>query len=805
MRGLLARPFLVTAIAALVSSPALAQEPYRQPPQVINDILDAPPLPGVSVSPDRQWLLFSERASMPSIAEVSEPMLRLAGARINPKTNGMHGGGRTTALRLKRIEGGAEHAVRVPAGASLGFPQWSPDNRQIAFTNTTDAGIELWVADVASGEARRVTDAKLNGVAGGCSWLPDSRRMLCPWIAEGRGAAPPEPTVPAGPTIQETSGSTAPVRTYQDLLQNSHDEALFDYYFTAQLATVDVTTGARANVGQPGIYRGVDASPNGEYILLTRVLRPYSYLFPASSFPYEQEVWNLQGQVVHRVAKRPLQDYLQPNWVVTGPRSANWRPLQPATLLWAEALDGGNPKAKVEQRDKVMQLAAPFSGMPTEIARTKERFAGITWGEGSLAMISDYERTTRRSRTWLFNPDQPSAEWKLVWDLNTEDSYRNPGSPLFKRTALGNALVRRGDYIYLTGNGASPEGDRPFLDRLNVRTLKTERIWRSEATSYESVVALLDDDARRLVTRRESATMPPNYYVREPRGGRMVALTSFKNPAPQLTGIRKELVTYKRKDGVPLSGTLYLPPDYQPGTRLPVVMWAYPQEFVDANVAGQVRGTANRFTMPGGASHLFFLTQGYAVFDDPKIPIVGGDTANNNYIDQLVAGAQAAVDKVVEMGIADRDRIGVGGHSYGAFMTANLLAHTDLFRAGIARSGAYNRTLTPFGFQAEERTFWEAPDIYEKMSPFWYADDIKEPILFIHGEADNNMGTFPIQSERMFAAVKGNGGTARLVFLPNESHGYSAAESNKHTLYEMISWFDKHVKNAPPKRPATQQ
>ena len=798
------RPFLGLAVLALSWVPASAQEPYRLPPQVVSDILDAAPLPDVSVSPDRQWLLFSDRASMPSIAEVSEPMLRLAGYRINPATNGMHGAGRTLGLRLKRIEGGAEHAIRTPAGAVVGAPSWSPDNRRIAFTNTTGSGIELWVADVATGAARRVGEQRLNGVVGSCSWLPDSRRLLCPWVPADRAAAPARPAVPVGPAIQETSGSTAPVRTFQDLLQNAHDEALFDHYFTAQLGVVDVDDGRVSPVGSPAIFMGIDAAPGGEYVLVTRVLKPYSYLFPARAFPQAEEVWNLQGEVVHRVAQHPLLDFLQANWVVTGPRSAAWRPLQPATLVWVEALDEGNPKAEATHRDRVLLLPAPFTGAPREIARTEQRFGGIAWGE-TTSLISDYERTSRKRRTWAFDPDRPDADWRLVWDRNTEDAYNDPGTPLFRRSPLGSVLLERNGAIYLVGAGASAEGDRPFLDRLELRTLRTERLWRSEADAYESVVALVDDDARRLVTRRESATLPPNYYVRQPRGGRMVALTSFRDPAPQLTGIRKQLVTYTRKDGVPLNGTLYLPPDYQDGTRLPVVVWAYPREFVDASVAGQVRGTTNRFTTLGGASHLFFLTQGYAVFDGPSMPIVGGDTANNRYIEQLVASAEAAVDKIVDMGVADRDRIGVGGHSYGAFMTANLLAHTDLFRAGIARSGAYNRTLTPFGFQAEQRTFWEAADIYETMSPFWYAHEIEEPILFIHGEADNNMGTFPIQSERMFAAVKGNGGTARLVFLPNESHGYAAAESVKHTLYEMIGWFDRHVKNAPPSRPTTQQ
>ncbi|NJD09092.1 MAG: S9 family peptidase [Gemmatimonadetes bacterium] len=799
----IARSLLGAACFAALILPAAAQEPYRTPPQVINDILDAPPIPGVSVSPDRQWLLFSDRTSMPSIAEVSEPMLRLAGARINPATKGLFGGSRRTALRLKLIATGAEHQVTVPTEGSLGTPQWSPDSRRIAFTVSSGSGIVLWVADVATGQAKQVTTARLNGVSGSCAWLADGQRLLCPWVPEGRGAIPAPPQVPRGPAIQETSGSKAMIRTYQDLLQNGYDEALFDYFFTAQLGIVDAATGARTPVGAPGVI-SAGASPSGEYLLVTRIQRPYSYLFPADAFPQVQEVWNGQGQVVHTVLRRGLQEDMASGWVPTGPRNVTWRPQQLATLVWAEALDGGNPKQQAAHRDRVLMLAAPFTGEPVEIARTQERYRGIQWGQAA-ALISDYERTTRRARTWVFEPDRPATPWRLVWDLNSEDAYGDPGSPLMRPLPGGSVLLQRGDWLYLTGTGASAEGDRPFLDRLNLRTLRTERLWRSGAQTYESVVAVLSDDARRVLTRSESATEPPNYLVRQLPSGKATALTAFRDPAPQLTGIKKQLITYTRQDGVPLNGTLYLPPGYRPGTRLPLVVWAYPREFLDASVAGQVRGTANRFTTFSGASHLFFLTQGYAVLDGPSMPILGGDTANNTYIEQLVASAQAAVDKVVEMGVADRDRIGVGGHSYGAFMTANLLAHTDLFRAGIARSGAYNRSLTPFGFQAEERTFWEVPELYQRMSPFWYADRLKEPILFIHGEADNNTGTFPIQSERMYAAVKGNGGTARLVFLPSEAHGYSAAESNKHVLYEMIAWFDKYVKNAPPRPSAGPQ
>jgi len=262
-----------------------------------------------------------------------------------------------------------------------------------------------------------------------------------------------------------------------------------------------------------------------------------------------------------------------------------------------------------------------------------------------------------------------------------------------------------------------------------------------------------------------------------------------------------QFVTYQRKDGVKLSATLYLPPSYKPGTRLPVIMWAYPREFGDPDSASQITGSANRFILVSGYSHQFLLLSGYAVFDNPTMPIVGpGETANDHYVDQLVASAEAAIDKVVEMGIGDRDRIGVGGHSYGAFMTANLLAHSRLFRAGFAESGAYNRSLTPFGFQSERRTFWEVPDLYAKMSPFWFAHQVKDPILLMHGEADDNSGTFPIQSERFYMALKGQGATVRYVTLPFEAHGYAGRETLLHILAERINWFDKYVKNAGPRR-----
>jgi dipeptidyl aminopeptidase/acylaminoacyl peptidase len=707
------------------------------------------------------------------------------------------------SLTLKKIADGAETKVALPAGAKPGRPEWSPDGRYFAFPNITATGVELWVGEAATGQTRKLPGVTLNAAYGDpLEWMPGSRELLVRLVPAGCGKPPARPLVPLGPNIQESSGKGAPVWTHQDLLTCPYDEDLFDYYAASQLAVVDVVSGRVTPIGKPALFQTASPAPEGKHLLVARVHRPYSYLYPHLFFPKEVEVWDRSGKAVYKLASLPLADAVPPEGVATGPRNYHWRPTAPATLAWTEALDGGDPKRKAPHRDRLLMLPAPFSGQPTELVKTEHRLMGTYWveREGRL-VIGEYDRDRRWRRIFLLEADRPSEPPRLLWSLSVRERYRDPGSPVFRTLPTGHRVIlQHGDAIYFEGEGASPEGDRPFLDRLDLKTLKAERLFRCDAKSFESVVGLLSDDGQRFITRRESPSDPPNYFVRTLGAAEPRALTQYPDPAPALRGITKRLVTYQRPDGVQLSFTLYLPPGSKEGTRLPTVVWAYPLEHSDPGTAGQVAGSAQRFTSISGMSHLFFLLEGYAILDNATMPVVGDpETVNNTYVEQIVASAKAAIDKAAELGVTDPARVGVGGHSYGAFMTANLLAHSDLFRAGIARSGAYNRTLTPFGFQSERRTLWEAPELYLKMSPFFYADKLKEPMLLIHGEADNNSGTFPIQSERLYQALRGNGGTVRLVMLPHESHGYLARESVEHTLYEMIAWFDKYVKNAGPR------
>lgn len=794
-----ARISLLVLVAFSAPPLASAQTSYKVPPRDVVAILDAPPPPLSEMSPTRDAMVFVEYEPYPPIAMLAEAVLRIAGLRISPRLGSTQRTVRYTALSVLPLDGSPSRRIALPQNAAIQPPVWSYDGKKLAFALDGERGVELWVADAASGAAKRVSDINLNDVMGEpVTWLSDNRHVLARVVPRDRGSAPAAPRAPLGPNVQESSGRKSQMATFQDLLANPHDEDLFEHYATSQVARIDTQTAAVDLVGPPGLIEAVDASPDEKYVLVTTLRRPFSHRVPYSYFTRKVEVWDQAARPVAVIADLPISDEIPRQGVPTGPRNVGWQPLHDATLVWTEALDGGDPRAKVPFRDHVYTLSAPFTEKRRALMKVVHRFTGFDWlSEKDQALATQFDRDRRWRLTTLVDLAQPEAPQPVIFDLSVNDAYHDPGRPVHVTRPDGaRTILQDGDAIFLSGQGASPEGARPFLDRRDLKTGETRRVFHCAEHAYESFVGFVGDSRTTVLIRHESKTEPPNDFLLNLANGKRTKLTDFRDPAPQLTQLKKELITYKRNDGVPLSGTLYLPPGAREGVRVPLIIWAYPLEYSDPATAGQVRTSPYTFTRPTGPSPLFFVTQGYAVLDNATMPVVGDpETMNDTYVEQIAASARAAIETLDKRGIIDPSRVGIGGHSYGAFMTANLLAHTDLFAAGIARSGAYNRSLTPFGFQSERRSYWEATDLYTRMSPFTYAHKINEPILLIHGEADNNTGTFPIQSERLFQAIQGNGGTARLVMLPHESHGYRSRESIHHVLAEMFEWAGKYVKH----------
>jgi dipeptidyl aminopeptidase/acylaminoacyl peptidase len=796
-------PSFILGFVLLVSSAVSAQTSYQTPPASIANLVNAPSTPAVTFSKDGSFMLLLERTESPSIEDLAQPELRIAGLRINPSTSGPSRAGGYTNLKIKKTATGEEIQVTgLPSPAKMSGFTFSLDERYLAFTQTEAKGISLWVVDLSTNTAKAVTGPILNQVLGNSmAWLADNS-LLIKAVNPARGKVPSTPVAPAGPTIQETSGKAAPSRTYQDLLTNPHDEALFAYFMDSQVMRITFD-GSSTAVGKPAMIKSMLLSPDKNYLLVESIQKPFSYLVPADRFPYTVEVWSSQGAILKTLAQLPL-DEVRPTGfdaTVSGIRNVNWRADVPATLYWTEAQDKGDPKIKVAERDVVFTLMAPFTGEKQKLVGTTLRFGGISWSDDTFALLSERWSASRTEKVSVFQPGTPSQAPRTIIERSSDDLYNDPGSPVLIDNAYGRKVLQRnGNLVFMTSEGGSPEGSMPFLSTFNTSTKEQKILWRSQAPFYERVTKVLDKEGSQLITLKESTDMSPNYWLVNTK--KRVApkqLTAFADPYPTLKGIKKQLITYPRKDGLNLSAVVYTPEGYDPARdgQLPVLMWAYPREYKSAADAAQVRGSKYTFTRLSWGSPLYWVTRGYAIMDQTEMPIVGeGELEPNDFfIEQLVANAEAAINKVVEMGVGDRSRIAVGGHSYGAFMTANLLSHTQLFAAGIARSGAYNRTLTPFGFQYEQRSYWEAPEVYFNMSPFSFADQVKTPILLIHGEADNNSGTFPIQSERYYNALKGHGATTRLVLLPHESHGYAAKESILHTLWEMDSWLEKYVKN----------
>jgi dipeptidyl aminopeptidase/acylaminoacyl peptidase len=817
-------PTSTPAVAPPVAAAPTASG-YDKPPKELLDVLHAPPPPTPYVNPAGDAILLVSMVEYPPIARVAEPFLKLAGVRVEPRTRRKHdtpgGYGITPCARdftLVKPATNTEIKIALPPNGCAEAPRWSTDGTRFLFRSAAADAMELWIGDAATGSVHAVSGVRLNPMFGDSAQWIDSKSLLVKLVPDNAGPPPPAPAVPPGPSIQETDGQKGESSTYEnrDTLTSKHDEDLFDHYGTSQLALIDVASEAITRIGKPGLYTDLDVAPDGEHILVSSLKRPYSYVVTFERFPRDIDVWDRSGKTTKHIHSRPLADRVPVHGVPIGPRNFAWRQNEPATLTWAEALDGGDWKTKVPARDKVFMQKAPFSAEPVEITRTEQRFNGFSWGEKSnLALLHEYDENRHWRRSFIIDVDTPAAKPRVLWDLSSDERYKNPGSPILRQLPNGAWVLRQdGDAIFLSGQGASPEGDRPFLDRLDLKTLAYQRLFRSEKTALEYFLDFAGGGNQSFYTWHQSPTDPPNAFVRTlgaavanaPAGEPAVAsttraVTHMPDPTPAVRAIKKRLVKYKRKDGTDLSFTLYTPPDYVEGKRVPAILYAYPLDYADPSKAAQVSGSERTFTRL--RQHRLLLLAGYAVIDNASFPIVGDPKkAYDTYLEQLVDDARAAVDKAVEIGVADRDRIGITGHSHGALMTVNLLAHSDLFRAGVATSGSYNKTLTPFGFQNERRSVWEAQSVYLKASPFFFADKLKLPVLIMHGDDDANPGTTPLQAKKLYEAIRGNGGTTRLVMLPHEPHWYTAIESNEQFAAELVRWFDKYVKNASPRTPA---
>ncbi|EDP95454.1 prolyl oligopeptidase family serine peptidase [Kordia algicida OT-1] len=781
---------------------------YQKPPQEILELADAEAAPRVRMDSKGENFYFLYRSSYKTIAELSEKELRLAGLRINPKTNIGSRQSYYNRLEIRIGRNSREETVKgLPTTGKFANFRWSPDETKIALTNTTDTGVELWIVDFTTKSAKKLTDANLNANIGSpYMWFKNSQSLLVKKVPNGRKALINTAiTIPTGPTISVSEkGKKAQNRTYQDLLKNKNDEFNFEQLATSELYKVDLD-GTNTLWKEKNMYKSMSFSPNGEFIMLNTIEKPFSYLVTYSRFPYTSVIYDTKGNKVYEALKVALIEDLPKGFmsVRKGRRSLRWRSDQAATLYWCKALDEGDAGKEVAHRDEVFQLKAPFTGTPTSLLKTKGRFSGITWGNKTTAIAYDYWWNTRNTKRYLFNPSNNSIPAKVITDRSYQDSYSNPGNYITSKNSFNEYVLSiEKNNLYLIGEGYSKNGRKPFVDKFNLKTQKKTRIYESDFTDKRlNILDAIDLKKGSFLIMLESQNEYPNYYIKNlKKNKKEIPLTNIKNPFESIQNVSKKVITYKRDDGLDLSGTLYLPTDYKEGKKYPMILWAYPVEYKDKKNAGQVTTNANEFTYPYYGSPIYWVTRGYVVLDDASFPIVGeGDEEpNDTFIKQLVANGKAAIDAVDKLGYIDRTKVAVGGHSYGAFMTANLLTHSDLFAAGIARSGAYNRTLTPYGFQSEERNYWEAPEVYYNMSPFMHADKMKTPLLLIHGEADNNSGTYPLQSERYFNALKGMGAPVRLVMLPKESHGYRSRESILHLLWEQDRWLEMHLKNKKP-------
>jgi len=791
--------------------PMYAQEniTFQKPSKEILELADFELAPAISMNSEKNQAILVYRNTYKTLDDLNQEDIRLGGLRINPKTSISSTMTFYTRIIVKDLVTQVEREVKnMPKSAKIAYITWSPDENKIAFVNNTNNGNELWYINLERAEATRLTQAELNANMGNpITWFKNSNELLIKTQRHHyNDLINKENAIPTGPTVSVSeSGIESQNRTYQDLLKDKIDEDNFEKLITTDLYRIDLT-GEKKIFKSGDLFVSESFSPDGKYLMVTTLEKPFSYIVPFQRFPMKTTIYSANGDRVKVVNELPLNEVMPKGFmsVRQGKRSLRWRADKPASLFFVQALDEGDQANEVEFRDELFTWDAPFDHNPKSLVKTPQRFGGIIFGDSQTAIVYDQWYDTRNIKTYLLNPSAQSM--KVINDRNYQDVYADPGDYQTERNEFGHqTLLIQNNKMYLVGDGYSNNGKFPFIDEFNLETEETSRIYQSTLTDkIEDIRSIIDISTGKILVNIQSRTDYPNYYYRNifatHEDDSLTRVTHNKNPFESLNNVHKEVVKYMRKDSVELSGTLYLPEGYmekENKEKLPLLIWAYPTEYVDKNSAGQSTANPNEFTFPYYGSFVYWVAKGYAVLDDAAFPIIGeGETEpNDTFIEQLIWNAEAAIDALDEKGYIDRTKVGVGGHSYGAFMTANLLTHSDLFACGIARSGAYNRTLTPFGFQREQRNYWEVPDVYNTMSPFMTANKMKKPMLLVHGEADNNPGTFTLQTERYFQALKGMGAPVRMVMLPKESHGYVAKENILHLLWEQEQFLDKHLKD----------
>ena len=751
---------------------------YREPPPRIAKILTATAPPEVLLHTSSQQVALLYQQDLVSLDTLARPFLGLAGFRMDPAPQTVRRDPMLDRIEIVPLGGNATPVVWQPqAGASLAYVSFSPDGKRLAGVEVAADAASLRIFDI---EEQTVTTLPIavNSVWGAPCFWQDSESLICRVVPADRGNPPARKP---RPTILEHRGGLAPTMTYTNLLTDACDEALFEHYFTADLAHVHISGTYDLIDGTRGLLSEVLVSPNRQYAIIVRIKRPYSRIVPASRFPRDIEIWDLKKGVKLRALSLPNDGAQPARGFPEGPRQFEWRPGEPASLGYVER-DTSIPGRPA---DRWMALDPPFIGAPRQMVRSDKTIDMFGWTTGGTPYYTTLGRDNRKVQIFIIRPGGKA----LMWEGEVEDRLSNPGHPLRTNGETG-AVVERMGGVFFAGDGFSKEGPQPFLERFDLNTGEKTRLRTSSPDEIETTLAVLDDTGETLLTQRETETIP--FSLRIVRNGKIETIWQCPHPYPELKQIQRRYLEYKRKDGVALFGTLYLPPGYRGEGRLPTVMWIYPTQYSDATYAEAPHEKSHRFFRVKGPSPMIFPLAGYALLLNPSMPIIGDRmNANDQYLSQLEASAEAAVEALVSRGVADPDRIAIAGRSYGAFSAANLLAHTRLFRTGIAMSGAYNRTLTPFGFQDERRSFWKATDVYARMSPFYYADRIEAPLLLIHGEDDENPGTSPIQSKRFFHALVGNGNPVRYVALPHEGHTYHAKESVLHIAQEMLDWLER--------------